>query len=186
MWAHSFSAPQAGSCPATENAASREPLVSSSRSSRGFLGDNTPVVLFAASFFSLCFDFLGIWRFVEKVWTAAGGRAVHSSEFWPVATTSLSLGLARAHPGTVLSCALFRASSGKSLRKSLGNRFPVLCSYKPPSAAQRPHSSCPYIQSELRNVCQLAVHVILCFYSRSILERALGFFVYEDNEENPV
>lgn len=36
-------------------------------------------------------------------------------------------------------------------------------------------------QNEFRNVCQLAAHVIQCFYSRSILERALGFFVYEDN-----
>lgn len=36
-------------------------------------------------------------------------------------------------------------------------------------------------QSELRSVWQLTVHVIQCFHSRTVLERALGFFVYEDN-----
>lgn len=84
---------------------------------------------------------------------------------------------------------LFRAPLGKSLKNALCSRFVVLTLIKTPLLL-RDLIQAVFIfrgtQSELRNVCQLAVCVIQCFYSRSVLERALGFFVYEDNQENPV
>lgn len=132
MWPHSFSASQAGSCPATENAASREPLVSSSRSSGEFLVDNSWMVLFAASFFSLCFPFLGSWWKRCRLPQVAMLLTPLNSDLWPQPLVSLGLDtayLGQACPEHVL---LFRASLGKSLNKALCDRFVVLDSYKDP------------------------------------------------------
>lgn len=132
MWPHCFSVSQAASCPATESAASREPLVSSSGSSREFLVDNVWIVLFSASFFSLCFPFLGSWLKRCRLPQVAMLFTPLHCDLWPQPPVSLGLDtahLGQACPEHVL---LFRASLGKRLKKALCDRFVVLDSYKNP------------------------------------------------------